>query len=740
MGHASAYDIAFRDSGLALLDWEVERYDGVTGTLVAWVRIPSLPAGAGNDTVIYLDYGDCTVSAPTNTPANVWNAYRYVYHMGESGTANPVDSTSNAVSAVRNPTADAGILNAYTAAGRIGGALDLQVGPVVPPVNQFLPTTPTHVRVNDPNLALNTVFTLETWVRFDTVAASFVGIQTKARESGTRWVGIERVNTGLPSFIWQLPEGNVDGTTVLGAGTWYHIAVRYNGSNLRQVFVNGALEGTSNTAIANATLALPTRLGDDSNGNYLDGQLDEVRMSSAIRAAGYIQTSFNNQSSPGTFYTVGPETSLGAAGVCGANGIPCASLGAAATTTSVTVTAPGSFEMKFDDSVGGGVQEFYDLVDDPGKTVDLAGGGSRQDALFLDEVSYTGFSYRSDKTRGRAELLESTPARVKVRSYGPFQRFGSLTNVPGLLGMGDYSILPSGRMALRWLRAAGATVTVDFQQLHLNVQYAAAGILSGWGGYTQSGPILLNGDTNPASDQFVMMLLDQPAARTDFQMAIAANWPAANTTYADTNANQLWAENSWYDTTVGTSLPFGTLQRWDFLTWFKPTDVFSHLDARAVSRNADYRTPDVPAMAIGQGWFDTNEVTSAGDFFNEGESSYNFDLDTALGAPLRHERSGDQPESALLQGAAVAVAVSAADHHRRGRDEDAQCGLPRRDEAGDPSLLGHEPGLALRPRGHEPGEHLPVRGQPGRGHGGLGQRHHRPGGLLRQRGRLRRQR
>ena len=54
---ASAYDIAFRDSGFALLDWQVEKYDGLAGTLVAWVRIPSLPTPA--NTIIYLDYGDC---------------------------------------------------------------------------------------------------------------------------------------------------------------------------------------------------------------------------------------------------------------------------------------------------------------------------------------------------------------------------------------------------------------------------------------------------------------------------------------------------------------------------------------------------------------------------------------------------------------------------------------------------------------------------------------------------------
>jgi hypothetical protein len=52
------------------------------------------------------------------------------------------------------------------------------------------------------------------------------------------------------------------------------------------------------------------------------------------------------------------------------------------------------------------VLEFYD------SWTTLARRDRRQcgRAFFLDEVNYTGFSYRSDKT-SRADLLESTPAR-----------------------------------------------------------------------------------------------------------------------------------------------------------------------------------------------------------------------------------------------------------------------------------------------------------------------------------------
>jgi Domain of unknown function (DUF2341) len=165
---ASGFDIEFRASDLVtILDHEIEQYAPSTGALVAWVRLPTMTNGT--NVTIHAYYGDPSVTCARNNPRQVWDAnYRYVYHVGESGGANPADSTSNAVPAFRNPTADGGIVNAYTTAGWIGSALDLQSGPVVPPAGQFLATTPTHLRIVDGALAANPAFTMEVWFHVDT--------------------------------------------------------------------------------------------------------------------------------------------------------------------------------------------------------------------------------------------------------------------------------------------------------------------------------------------------------------------------------------------------------------------------------------------------------------------------------------------------------------------------------------------------------------------------------------------
>ena len=40
---------------------------------------------------------------------------------------------------------------------------------------------------------------------------------------------------------------------------------------------------------------------------YWRGQIDEVRISDSIRSADWIAAEYNNQNSPSTFYTLGPE-------------------------------------------------------------------------------------------------------------------------------------------------------------------------------------------------------------------------------------------------------------------------------------------------------------------------------------------------------------------------------------------------------------------------------------------------
>ncbi len=141
--------------------------------------------------------------------------------------------------------------------------------------------------------------------------------------------------------------------------------------------------------------------------------------------------------------------------------------------------------------------------------------------------------------------------------------------------------------------------------------------------------------SGPADDDFVLLQIDQPFARTDFLQILYQDWVNAGETWADTNAAQEWLENSWLRN-PSLNIPAGTNEVFNLLAYFKPTTFASHADPQVTGRRNDYRLPDdlaSPSVPVaGGGWFDPNENTSSpSDFFNESEAAYSLDFDPAAG-------------------------------------------------------------------------------------------------------------
>lgn len=86
---AQGYDIVFTASdGVSRLDFEIESYDGATGALAAWVKVPLLQVAS--DTLIYITYGSTDVFTPQETTTETWNTgYLGVWHLHEEALGNP---------------------------------------------------------------------------------------------------------------------------------------------------------------------------------------------------------------------------------------------------------------------------------------------------------------------------------------------------------------------------------------------------------------------------------------------------------------------------------------------------------------------------------------------------------------------------------------------------------------------------------------------------------------------------
>jgi hypothetical protein len=287
--------------GTTKLDHEVEQYTSGTGTLVAWVRIPSLSSTV--DTQIYMYYGNPSVGSQAN-PTGVWDTgYGGVYHLSgdptPTGSPNVADSTSNA----RNGTSSGAMTSANQISGEVAGSLDFDG------VNDRVDTT------NYGGGA--TQLTLETWVyKRDTGNDRLIAKADTTTTSSSGHVFSMGVNNQM---LWGFVATGGGGATQLNGSvsipfnTWTHVALTYDGSNMR-LYVNGvntdtaAKTGTINTGSQVVVLANNDNIPND---RYLYGGMDEARVSTTGRSTAWLATEYANMNSPAGFSTSGAEVASG---------------------------------------------------------------------------------------------------------------------------------------------------------------------------------------------------------------------------------------------------------------------------------------------------------------------------------------------------------------------------------------------------------------------------------------------
>ena len=159
--------------------------------------------------------------------------------------------------------------------------------------------------------------------------------------------------------------------------------------------------------------------------------------------------------------------------------------------STVTVTAAGQLEMVFNTLRGGGIDDFFDLAEDPSRALDLAGRDSLNLwGLFHSSMSVGGLLYTTGTNSSGAKLdvLEATPTRVKVRQEAFFQRVLPATAIlPGVKAIGDYSVY-GPRVAIGWnRRTTAAVLDQDNHPLEITAHREAAGVLNPMSFYSQSG-------------------------------------------------------------------------------------------------------------------------------------------------------------------------------------------------------------------------------------------------------------
>jgi hypothetical protein len=292
-------DLRFYDAdGTTQLAHEIEKWNE-SGTSYVWVKVPQIDGGSTTDH-IWMYYGNATAADGQNRTA-VWsNGFQAVWHLHSDFN----DSTANVHHGTNN-----GSVNAT------GVAAD----------GQNFNGSSHYIDSNfSSNYGASQDFTWEGWFKVNGIGGSddILGIEDRgAGDLSEIRLAVRENLTGAPNPIdaydtWIRPDS---GTSYAGTpsiapanNTWHHAALLRDGGTAR-LYLNGSQVNTASVA-TNAlnfpvTLLIGAQWDTDTGGgakrNYFQGDLDEIRLSTAARSAGWIKAT--HVSITDTFITYGSE-------------------------------------------------------------------------------------------------------------------------------------------------------------------------------------------------------------------------------------------------------------------------------------------------------------------------------------------------------------------------------------------------------------------------------------------------
>ena len=304
-----ADDIVFVSNGI-VLPHEVElfeqNYNSTMAHLVAWVKAN---VSSSTDTAITMYYGNPILGSQEN-PEAVWsNSFAGVWHLAETPTGAAGEITDS--SPANNDGSTLGSMSSSdSVTASIGKGLRLDgINDII-----MVPKSSVLDDVNDRG-------TLQLWINW--VNAADGGYQrvltTRNRfplgggRNGLEWASQPLGNHYF--YPWGGGSYNL-GPNPFTNSKWHYLVVTYDYSTKDAlIYVDGAPMTLNATYIPTSWTQLATYDDWLWGGNLPDypesavaGMFDEIRVSDVARSAQWIQTEYNCQSSPNTFYTVGAES------------------------------------------------------------------------------------------------------------------------------------------------------------------------------------------------------------------------------------------------------------------------------------------------------------------------------------------------------------------------------------------------------------------------------------------------
>lgn len=280
-------DIRFtKDDGVTLIDYEIEKYDPVEGSVTAWLRIDTLSKHHASP--IYFYFSNRYSSDESSQSA--WRkSYKGVWHLkGALSTKTPY--ANQLASAVGNTN------DVYVAAERNSSRY--------PCLN-----TPEDVNITGE-------ISVSAWVYLNGNKEQTI-ITNQHNTGGGYCLTISKAQKLEFSILNESSQMSSikeeKGGTVLEKNKWYHVAAVYSDSGDSMVtYINGMVDRRMRTYVSMAPSSNPLQIGRDPHKKryYFDGFVDEVRVANVVLQPEWIQTEFANQVNPGAFVKAGPTETI----------------------------------------------------------------------------------------------------------------------------------------------------------------------------------------------------------------------------------------------------------------------------------------------------------------------------------------------------------------------------------------------------------------------------------------------
>ncbi|NTW32294.1 MAG: DUF2341 domain-containing protein, partial [Bacteroidetes bacterium] len=285
------YDIRFTNcDGITPLKYERERHDKTNSLAEYWVKCPFVSGTVNTEIYMYYGKSDAVDGAD---PENVWDSnFKMVQHLKNATTSTITDATSN-----HNNATKLGANEPIEATGQIAKGQEFDGS------NDLV------------NLSASAMFggvagasgTISLWFKLDVNnKVQYLWVYDKSDAPEIRFY----LSSSVIAF------GGYDGggyqfniysaVNTININTWYHLLGTFK-TNEAILYLNGMQVGSTDN-VCTITDATPNEheLGDYSRShNYLDGKLDEIRISNITRSAAWVKASYNSENN--TLMTNGNE-------------------------------------------------------------------------------------------------------------------------------------------------------------------------------------------------------------------------------------------------------------------------------------------------------------------------------------------------------------------------------------------------------------------------------------------------